>query len=230
MPILLKNTRSTLRRSLANDLTNRLRNDILTGRKKPGDYLRLQELSDEFQVSLSPIRESLSVLSSEGLVEQVGQRGHKVAPLLRDHFIDATRARIALGTLCLRISIEKGGDDWEASVVSSFWKLNKIEQSVWEEGTVAQWEKHHHRFHESLVGGCQSAMLLEFSQISRRVTDRFRRVCIQKTSPDQKVWKEHETIYELTIARRSEEACEALAAHIQRASDRILQEASSMME
>ena len=218
--MLLKNTR----RSLANDLTDKLRDDILTGRKKPGDYLRLQNLSDEFQVSLSPVRESLSVLSSEGLVEQIGQRGYKVAPLLREHLIDATQARIALETLCLRTSIEQGDDEWEADVVSSFWKLNKIEQSVWQKDTLIEWEKHHHRFHEALVGGCQSAMLIEFCDISRRVTDRFRRLCIQRTSPDQKVWQEHETIYELTIARRSEEAGQALAAHIQRASDRILQD------
>ena len=211
--MLLKNTR----RSLAYNVMEQLRDDILTGRKMPGDYLRLQNLSDEFQISLSPVRESLWVLSSEGLVEQIGQRGYKVAPLLRKHFIDATQARIALETHCLRTSIEQGDDEWEAGVVSSFWKLNKIEQSVWEENTVIGWEKHHHRFHEALVGGCQSKMLIEFSDISRRVTD-------------QKVWKEHETIYELTIARRSDEASQTLAAHIQRSSDRILQEASPIME
>jgi len=214
----------TTRRSLANDLAERLRDDILTGRKRPDDYLRLQNLAEEFQVSLSPIRESLSVLSSEGLVVQVGQRGYKVAPLLRDHLVDATRARIALETLCLRASIEQGDDDWEAKVVSSFWKLNKIDQSAWDSETMAEWEKHHHRFHEALVGGCQSEMLIEFCDIARRVTDRFRRICIQRTAPDVKVWQEHERIYEFTIARNADEAAEALTAHIRRSSDRILQD------
>lgn len=221
--MLLKNTR----RSLANDLAEQLRDDILTGRKKPDDYLRLQNLAEEFQVSLSPIRESLSVLSSEGLVVQVGQRGYKVAPLLREHLVDATRARIALETLCLKASIEQGDDEWEAGVVSSFWKLNKIDQSEWDAETLVDWEKHHHRFHEALVAGCQSEMLIEFCDIARRVTDRFRRICIRRTAPDIKVWQEHETIYELTIARRADEAAEALAAHVQRSSDRILQDCFS---
>ena len=212
-----------MRRSLANDLTEQLREDILTGRKKPDEYLRLQQLSEEFQVSLSPIRESLSVLSNEGLVIQIGQRGYKVAPLLRDHLVDATRARIALETLCLRQSIEHGDDDWAAGVVSNYWKLSRIEQSDWTADSIVEWEKCHHDFHEALVAGCQSDMLIDFCGTARRATDRFRRIRVQRASPDSMVWKEHETIYELTFARRADEAVETLAAHIQRSSDRILQ-------
>lgn len=213
-----------IRRSLANDLTVQLREDILTGRKQPGEYLRLQSLSEEFQVSLSPIRETLSVLSNEGLVIQIGQRGYKVAPLLRDHLIDATRSRIELETLCLRKSIEEGDNDWAAGVVSSYWKLNRIEQDEWTADSILEWESCHHDFHEALVAGCNSFMLVEFCGTARRVTDRFRRIRVQRTSPDQLVWKEHETIYELAINRRADDAVNALSAHIQRASDRILQE------
>ncbi|MCK9550857.1 FCD domain-containing protein [Aquamicrobium sp.] len=213
-----------IRRSLANDLTVQLREDILTGRKQPGEYLRLQSLSEEFQVSLSPIRETLSVLSNEGLVIQIGQRGYKVAPLLRDHLIDATRARIELETLCLRKSIEEGDNDWAAGVVSSYWKLNRIEQDEWTTDSILEWESCHHDFHEALVAGCNSVMLVEFCGTARRVTDRFRRIRVQRTSPDQLVWKEHETIYDLAINRHADDAVNALSAHIQRASDRILQE------
>lgn len=213
-----------MRRSLANDLTDRLREDILTGRKKPDEYLRLQQLSEEFQVSLSPIRESLSVLSNEGLVIQIGQRGYKVAPLLPDHLIDATRARIALETLCLRRSIEDGDEDWAAGVVSSYWKLNQIEQSEWTADSIVEWEKCHHGFHEALVAGCGSGLLIDFCATARRATDRFRRIRVRRTSPDEMVWKEHAEIYQATIARHADEAAALLAAHIQRSSDRILQD------
>jgi len=216
---------SILRDSLANDLTATLRHEILTGRRQPNSYLRLHNLSEEFQVSLSPIRESLSILSSEGLVIQTGQRGYKVAPLLREHLIDATRARIALETLCLRLSIEHGDGEWEAHLVSSFWKLSRMEKSDWGVDGLQEWETHHHGFHEALVAGCQSAMLVFFCARARSVTDRFRRIRIQRTSPDQQVWQEHETIFELTLAKKTQQAQQALAAHIQRSSERILQDA-----
>jgi len=216
---------STLRDSLANDLTATLRHDILTGRRRPDEYLRLQNLSEEFQVSLSPIRESLSMLSNEGLVIQTGQRGYKVAPLLREHLIDATRARIALETLCLRLSIEHGDAEWEANVVSSFWKLGRMEKSDWGVDGLQEWEKHHHGFHEALVAGCQSAMLVFFCARARRVTDRFRRIRIQRTAPDPLVRQEHATIFELVLAKKTQEAERALAAHIQRSSDRMLEDA-----
>jgi len=213
---------ATLRPSLANDLTASLREDILTGRRQPDEYLRLQSLSKEYQLSLSPIRESLSILSSEGLVTQIGQRGYKVAPLLREHLVDATNARITLEALCLRLSIEADDSEWEANLVSSFWRLSRMEQTDWGADGLQEWEKHHHSFHEALVAGCQSNMLVFFCAQARRVTDRFRRLRIQRTAPDPNVRQEHETIFELTLAKNVPAATQALAAHIQRSSDHML--------
>ena len=46
--------------SIADDISERLRSNILQGRIKPGTRLRLEDFRAEFGVSWSPIREGLS--------------------------------------------------------------------------------------------------------------------------------------------------------------------------
>jgi len=53
--------------SLTSQLTQSLRDELLNGTFRPGQQLRLNQLSQQFHVSLSPLREALSRLAAEGL-------------------------------------------------------------------------------------------------------------------------------------------------------------------
>ena len=61
----------------------RLRADIIAGRLAPGTRLAMEQLKTAYGVGLSPLREALSRLSSQGLVEQLSQRGFRVAGVSR---------------------------------------------------------------------------------------------------------------------------------------------------
>jgi DNA-binding GntR family transcriptional regulator len=52
-----------------------LRDRILTGRLRPGDRLDLEEITGEFGISRTPVREALLELSFEGLVEVTPRSG-----------------------------------------------------------------------------------------------------------------------------------------------------------
>ncbi len=53
----------------------------MDGRVRPGDYLRLERLALEFGISVTPVREALKSLRSEGFVVLEPRRGFVVAPL-----------------------------------------------------------------------------------------------------------------------------------------------------
>ena len=74
--------------SRTEDVALALRADILGGLRLPGERVQLDELRQEFGVSLSPIREGLARLVGEGLVIPVGQRGYRVAPISVEEFLD----------------------------------------------------------------------------------------------------------------------------------------------
>src|SRR5271169_2101709 len=75
---------TTVRAQAANELRDR----ILTGRLQPGDRLDLDQLTAEFGISRTPIREALLELSYEGLVEITPRSGMAVVGITPEDAVD----------------------------------------------------------------------------------------------------------------------------------------------
>jgi DNA-binding GntR family transcriptional regulator len=84
----------------------RLRQDIAELGVAPGERLPLQELADRFGVSMTPIRQALRRLESEGLVVSVRHRGARVAPLSFEELEEIQAIRLGLETLLSRHGAE----------------------------------------------------------------------------------------------------------------------------
>src|SRR5437879_13280064 len=67
-------------RTVREQITDRLRDDILSGRLAEGERLQEARLAQRFGVSRGPIREVLAQLTHEGLLEARPNCGVKVAP------------------------------------------------------------------------------------------------------------------------------------------------------
>ena len=59
---------------------NELRQQIIKGRIAPGEKLKIESLKVKLNTGTSPIREALSLLTSDQLVERIDQRGFRAAP------------------------------------------------------------------------------------------------------------------------------------------------------
>src|SRR5580658_2479275 len=75
---------TTVRAQAANELRDR----ILTGRLQPGDRLDLDELTTEFGISRTPVREALLELSYEGLVAITPRSGMAVVGITPQDAVD----------------------------------------------------------------------------------------------------------------------------------------------
>ena len=72
------------RNSLSEQIYTQLREDILTGRIPQGQKLTLRELQDRFEVSSTPVREALTRLAQDRLVDYVTNQGAKVVELTEE--------------------------------------------------------------------------------------------------------------------------------------------------
>ena len=72
----------------------------------PGERLRLEELAERFDVSLTPVRHALRRLESEGLVVSQRRRGARVAPLSVEELEEIQALRLGLETFLARLGAE----------------------------------------------------------------------------------------------------------------------------
>lgn len=73
---------------LPDEVAARVRDDILTGRARPGEHLPLERLAERWDVSVTPVREALLTLRGVGLVDLEPRRGFTVAQLTRQDISD----------------------------------------------------------------------------------------------------------------------------------------------
>ncbi len=96
------------KRSLAEDVVDRLREAIYSGKLAPDVKLREEMLADFLKVSRGPIREALVQLEREGLVIKQPNRGAAVARLSREDLDEVYSLRVAIETFAISEAIDKG--------------------------------------------------------------------------------------------------------------------------
>lgn len=225
MNTVLKARAGEVRSTISSTTLVRLRREILNGEIAPGERLNLDQLRAAYNVSLSPLREALSRLTSEGLVLQAeDQRGFQVAPVSRDNLAEVTALRRTLEVMALRESIRHGDDAWESEIVAALHRLSKLNaRSAQRANTVDdEWESWHRHFHAVLIGACRSPVLLQFCDTLLDLSDRYRRVFIHLQRGPRNVHSEHAAIAEAALARDADRACRLMEQHIELTGTKIL--------
>ena len=115
----------TIDLSLTAQAYQRLRGDILACRLRPGEKLKISDICATLGFSLGAVREALSRLTSEGLVEAERNKGFRVTPITQSELVDLTRTRILIECECLTNAIARGDLRWEAAIVSTLFELSR---------------------------------------------------------------------------------------------------------
>ena len=79
--------------SLAADVYESIRTDIIDGKLLPGTPLVETNLAQDLGVSRTPIREALQRLADDGLVESLHGHGARVSQILYSDLVEAHEAR-----------------------------------------------------------------------------------------------------------------------------------------
>lgn len=78
----------TNKAQLSDDVAAYVRDLIMSGQIRQGEYIRLERLAEQLGVSATPVREGLLALRGEGFVQLAPRRGFIVSPLSRDDVRD----------------------------------------------------------------------------------------------------------------------------------------------
>jgi DNA-binding GntR family transcriptional regulator len=89
--------RHAKRTQLPDEVASYVRELIISGAVRPGEFLRMDPIADAVGVSNTPVREGLLALKSEGFVRLAPRRGFVVAPFTRQDIRDLFWAQAQLG-------------------------------------------------------------------------------------------------------------------------------------
>lgn len=209
--------------TLAQAAYRALRSDIIRGIRQPEERLRIERLKTIYSIGPTPLREALQMLVADQLVLTEGNRGFTVAPLDFHEFRDLNIARTAIELAALRLSIEQGGNAWEADVVAASYLMKKQDAAL--TGTTGgvpdAWEEANTAFHAALVSACGSRWLLKARDGLNDQCARFRRASVYQRIGQRDLSAEHTAITEAALARDADLACELTRQHFARTADTL---------
>ncbi|MEP6018627.1 MAG: GntR family transcriptional regulator [Paracoccaceae bacterium] len=184
-----------------------LREMILTGALPAGKKLKIEELRKLLDTGASPVREALSLLTSDMLVERIDQRGFRAAPASLANFDEILRLRTVLEDMALRQSVNLATPDWEERLVLSHHRMKRSADTD-------TFEEAHKNFHMTLISNANSPMLERYCSQLYDLNIRYRYLAAGGPNYQKRdITAEHDNIFDAAVQRDGEAASVALLSH-----------------
>lgn len=186
-----------------------LRRMLVTGELQPGEKLKVSALKTRLDTGASPIREALSLLTSDHLVERIDQKGFRAAATSLQNFQEILNLRCALEDAALRESINFASIEWEENLVLVHHRLQRETRD-----NIERFETHHKAFHMALLSGSPSPILLKFCSQLYDLNIRYRFIAARSLGYQARdVTGEHDAILQAALKKDAESASSSLLDH-----------------
>jgi len=204
---------------LYNSLLGKLQKDILTGELKPGQKLTEQSLCKIYGVSRTPVREALRQLETDGLVENILNRGAFVIGMTDQDYEDMFELRKAYEIQAVKWAIERITEEEmdkleETFEFMEFYTLrNDIEKMLTINNGFHQviYEASHNRMLQKLLSSYQT--YLKYKGIDSVYDDNYLSTVLEEHRAIFKAFKDKDVkagalAMEIHINRAKERRCE----------------------
>jgi len=204
-------------RTKAEAAAEAIRDAIYAGRLAPGTRLTLRELEEELGLSITPIREALQLLQSEGLVAQEPHRGFRIAAFDAKSVDETYWLRAVLEPLATRLATPR----LTAEDLAGLRELQRKLSDALAAGDPRAMQDANRRFHMLIYGAAGQAKLAEHIELLWRQSP-FGSLRIVDRRPPQTV-AEHAEILQALEARDADAAERSMYAHIEHARAQLVE-------
>jgi DNA-binding GntR family transcriptional regulator len=194
---------------MAEVAADELQEAILSGELPPGAPLRLEDLAQSLEMSISPVREAVRRLETLGLAVHVPHRGARVAELAIEDLHDAYEVRLALETLAVRRAATRFAEP-DAERARGF--LDEYD-AAHRQGDAREARRAHFDFHFALYGASGSEWLVRLIRPAWENCERYRALSLSGRSLGQRR-AEHEDILDACARHDADDAAERLRLHL----------------
>ncbi len=205
--------------SLADQVFERLEDDILTGKYQRGATLTENHLSEDMGVSRTPIREAIRRLEQERLIE-ISKKGIVILGITNEDIRDIYEIRLRIEGLAAA-SAAKSKNKENLAELKEALDLQEYYVTKEEPDRIKHMDS---RFHELLYRLSGSAVLYDTLLPLHKKVQKFRQVSVENADRAVKSLSEHRRIFKFIAAHDADGAATAMTEHVKNAMKSILGE------
>jgi DNA-binding GntR family transcriptional regulator len=187
-----------------------LREEILSGRLRPGQALSENEIAQRLGVSRTPVREAIIRLESEGLLSVRPQVGTTVAPIDVENVADVQFLRESIE--CRTVAI--AARNVTPAAARDLKRQLKEQARVAARGDHAAFVPLDDRMHETLVAMAGRPRVWRAVEDAKAQLDRVRFLSLEDPAWLETIYRQHEDIVERVVAGDAGGASRAMSTHL----------------
>ena len=211
---MLKQFKST---SLADQVFDRLENDIIQGVYPKGEILTELRLVEQLGVSRTPIREALRRLEQERLIEDAG-KGSRVLGITESDLFDIMTIRERVEGVAAYYATKNMTPEGKKELTH----LVDLQEFYFEKRDAERLRQVDDQFHDLICRLSGRTVISDTLTPLHRKTRRYRRLAMEDRSRTTQTLKEHHAIYEAIANRDPELAKKLTKEHIIHAKEHMI--------
>lgn len=204
----------------------KLLGDILSGQLAPNTKLKVRELSERYEIGATPLREALSRLVPDGLVQLEQNKGFRVASLSLRELVEITEMRQVVEAEAFRRAVENGNEQWEGQIIASLHRLNKAivaDSARMDDAIRLEFEDRHREYHRVLISACGNSRLVQSVETLHQHLIRYRAIFrVTEVSGDELRYM-HDELARIAVERDVESAATIMRRHVRVNVDQVKQ-------
>ena len=204
--------------SLADQVFEKLENDIIQGIYPKGEILTELKLVEQLGVSRTPIREALRRLEQERLIADAG-KGSVVLGITEDDLLDIMNIRERIEGLAAYYATINMTDEGRAELSH----IVDLQEFYFNKNDPDHLRQVDDEFHDAICRLSKRTVITDTLIPLHRKTRRFRRIAMEDRVRTAKTTQEHRDIYEAIMSGDALLAKKLTKAHIANAKDHMIQ-------
>ena len=209
--------------SLTDQVYRAVLNEICEGVLAPGSHLVQEQLAERLGVSRQPIQQAITLLKSDGLVEEAGKRGVRVTfldvAIMRHHYdirgaLDGLAARCSAERIARNRTLARHAEQRGHAIIDAG---NRAVAT----GSIGEQIHHDEVFHRLAYEFSGNSLLARTAEPHWRYLRRTMGEVLRKAAPPGTIWQQHAEILRAILAGSTARAERLALDHVRMASDRL---------
>jgi DNA-binding GntR family transcriptional regulator len=200
------------RATLKTQVYDYLKESIIMGGLKPGERLIEEKISEELQVSRSPIREAIRMLEKDGLLLVNSSGGVTVVePSIQD-FQHLYECRVEMEPLAAFYAAERRTQEQIELIRTNLLQMGKISET----NDIKKVHDANVNFHETIISASANPFLVSMISHLRGVNSFYRKSIIEENPLHiEHAMHDHQQIFQAIVHQEPEKARLLMKAHIE---------------